>query len=76
MSPSNIGAFFDFDETLLDIESSRLGFRYLWERRLVSFGFILKILTANIFYKRHWISDEKMAMILMPMGIISRIYLC
>ena len=64
MSPSNIGAFFDFDETLLDIESSRLGFRYLWERRLVSFGFILKVLTANIFYKRHWISDEKMAMIL------------
>jgi len=64
MGPSNIAAFFDFDETLLDIESSRLGFRYLWERRLVSFGFILKVLTANIFYKRHWLSDEKMAMIL------------
>ena len=64
MSPSNIGAFFDFDETLLDIESSRLGFRYLWERRLVSLGFILKVLTANIFYKHHWLSDEKMAMIL------------
>ncbi len=64
MGPSNIAAFFDFDETLLDIESSRLGFRYLWERRLVSFGFILRVLTANIFYKRHWLSDEKMAIIL------------
>jgi len=64
MSPSNIGAFFDFDETLLDIESSRLGFRYLWDRRLVSFGFILKVLTLNFFYKRHWLSDEKMAMML------------
>ena len=64
MSPENIGAFFDFDETLLDIESSRLGFHYLWERRLVSPGFILKVLTANIFYKRHWLSDEKMAMIM------------
>jgi len=64
MSLSNIGAFFDFDETLLDIESSRLGFRYLWERRLVSIGFILKVLMANIFYQRHWISDEKMAKIL------------
>jgi len=64
MSPENIGAFFDFDETLLDIESSRLGFRYLWERRLVSFGFILKVLTLNFFYKRHWLSDEKMAMML------------
>ena len=64
MNPSNIGAFFDFDETLLDIESSRLGFRYLWERRLVSFGFILKVLTLNFFYKHHWLSDEKMAMML------------
>jgi phosphoserine phosphatase len=25
-----IGAFFDFDETLLDTESSRLGFKYLY----------------------------------------------
>ena len=64
MNPANIGAFFDFDETLLDIESSRLGIRYLWERRLVSFGFILKVLSANFFYKRHWLSDIKMAKIL------------
>jgi len=66
-TPNNmlsIGAFFDFDETLLDTESSRLGFKYLWERRLISRGFILKVLTAHFFYKRHWISDEKMAMIL------------
>ncbi len=59
MTSQNIVAvIFDFDETLLDIESSRLGFRYLWERRLVSFGFILKVLTLNYFYKRHWLSDE------------------
>jgi HAD superfamily hydrolase (TIGR01490 family) len=64
MSASGIGAFFDFDETLLDVESSRLGFNYLWERRLISRGFILKVLIANIFYKRHWLSDEKMAMML------------
>ncbi len=35
----SIGAFFDFDQTLLDTESSRLGFKYLWERRLISLGF-------------------------------------
>lgn len=64
MKPGNIGAFFDFDETLIDIESSRLGFRYLWQHRLVSFRFILKVLSANYFYKRHWLSDEKMARIL------------
>ena len=64
-SSKNIAAFFDFDETLLDIESSRLGFNYLWQRRLVSFGFILKVLTLSYFFKRHWISDEKMAGILL-----------
>ena len=62
---SSIGAFFDFDETLLETESSRLGFKYLWERRLVSLGFIAKVLVANFFYKRHWISDETIAAIML-----------
>ena len=61
----SVGAFFDFDETLLDTESSRLGFKYLWERRLVSIGFIAKVMAANYFYKRHWMSDEKMAAIML-----------
>jgi len=60
-----IGAFFDFDETLLETESSRLGFKYLWERRLVSRRFIFKVMVANFFYKRHWISDEKIAAIML-----------
>ncbi|MGD8294055.1 MAG: HAD family hydrolase [Desulfobacterales bacterium] len=64
MNSKSIAAFFDFDETLLDVESSRLGFRYLWQQRLVSFRFILKVLVANFIYRHHWISDEKMARIL------------
>ena len=59
MAMRRIGAFFDFDETLLDTASSRLGIRYLWERRLVSRGFILKALVAGFLYRRHWISDEQ-----------------
>jgi HAD superfamily hydrolase (TIGR01490 family) len=62
---SSIGAFFDFDQTLLDTESSRLGFKYLWERRLISLGFILKVMAANFFYKRHWMSDERIAAIML-----------
>jgi len=61
----SIGAFFDFDETLLDTESSRLGFKYLWERRMISLGFILKVMAANFFYKRHWMSDERIAAIML-----------
>ena len=59
-----IGAFFDFDETLLDTESSRLGIKHLWERRLVSPGFILKAFVAGTLYRRHLISDEQTAKIL------------
>ena len=60
-----IGAFFDFDETLLDTESSRLGIKYLWDRRLVSQAFILKAFVAGFLYKRHWITDEQTAKILL-----------
>jgi HAD superfamily hydrolase (TIGR01490 family) len=62
-----IGAFFDFDETLLDTESSRLGIKYLWERRLVSRAFILKAFVAGFLYKRHWITDEQTAKILLKL---------
>jgi HAD superfamily hydrolase (TIGR01490 family) len=58
---SSIGAFFDFDQTLLDTESSRLGFKYLWERRLISAGFLAKVMASNFLYKRHWMSDETIA---------------
>ena len=61
----SIGAFFDFDETLLSVESSRLGFKYLWEQRLISVGFLAKVLVANFFYKRHLMSDETIAAIML-----------
>jgi phosphoserine phosphatase len=60
MKPNNhIAAFFDFDETLLDVESGRLGIQWLWDRRLVPFGYILKILVANFLYQRRLLSDER-----------------
>ena len=65
MTNKQIGAFFDFDETLLDTESSRLGIKYLWDRRLVSRGFILKAFAAGILYRRHLITDEQTATILL-----------
>ena len=65
---NRIGAFFDFDKTLLETESAKLGFQYLWERRMISFGFLLKISIANFFYQRHLVSDEFMG------GIILKFY--
>jgi HAD superfamily hydrolase (TIGR01490 family) len=66
MNPKNhIAAFFDFDETLLEVESGRLGIQWLWDRRLVPFGYILKILVANFFYQRRLLSDERMVKIML-----------
>ena len=65
MSNKQIGAFFDFDETLLDTASSKLGIKYLWDRRLVSLTFIIKAYLAGQLYKRHIISDEQTSKILL-----------
>jgi HAD superfamily hydrolase (TIGR01490 family) len=64
MCAGSIAAFFDFDKTLIDVESPKLGIRYLWGRGQVSPLFILKIIIANILYKRNLISDESMAKVL------------
>ena len=60
-----IAAFFDFDETLLEVESSRVGIQYLYDEGHVNLWFIVKVLIANFFYKRNIISDETMARFLM-----------
>lgn len=62
---TGIAAFFDFDKTLLDTESSRLGIRYMRKQGAVSLGYILRVMAANFFYGLHWISDEQMAAVLL-----------
>ncbi len=63
--PGRIAAFFDFDETLIDVESSRLGIQWLMDRGLLPLSYILKILIANFFYQRHLLSDERIVKILL-----------
>ena len=66
MNPNrHIAAFFDFDETLLEVESGRLGIQWLRDRRLVPFGYIFKILVANFFYQRRLLSDERIVKIML-----------
>jgi HAD superfamily hydrolase (TIGR01490 family) len=60
-----VAAFFDFDETLLEVESGRLGIQWLRDRRLLPYGYILKILAANFFYQHRLLSDERMVRILL-----------
>ncbi len=65
MKHKSIGAFFDFDKTLLMVESPKLGIRYLWDAGMISFAYVMKILFANFFYERNFISDETMAKLLL-----------
>ena len=59
-----VGAFFDFDRTLIDVDSPSLGIRYLWEKGLISLPYIIKVMAFNVFYQRHLISDDVMARVL------------
>ena len=67
MGKTAVGAFFDFDKTLLETESAKLGLKYLWDRGLLSIWFLTKVLVANFFYQRHLVSDELVAKIILKL---------
>lgn len=65
-------AFFDFDKTLLDCETSALMIPYMRKKRSLFFarhpvrlGYLVRLLSANELYKRHLYADEKMAALLL-----------
>jgi putative phosphoserine phosphatase/1-acylglycerol-3-phosphate O-acyltransferase len=63
--PMQTGAFFDFDKTLIDVESGRVGFKYLYKIKEIRLSFLLKVAVTNFFYERDWISDTQMARIML-----------
>jgi len=64
MNNAEVAAFFDFDKTLLEVESAKLGIKFMWDMRQISLWYIAKVLAANIFYQRHLFSDMAMARLL------------
>lgn len=64
-SGRQIGAFFDFDKTLIDVESGRVGFKYLYAIKEIRLSFLLKVAIVNFLYERDWISDVRMARIML-----------
>ena len=61
----HIGAFFDFDLTLIKVESGRVGFKYLYQIKEIRFLFLLKVALVNYFYQRDWVSDMQMARVML-----------
>lgn len=64
-SGQQIGAFFDFDKTLIDVESGRVGFKYLYTIKEIRLSFLLKVAATNFLYERNWISDTQMARVML-----------
>jgi len=70
--PGRAAAFFDFDKTLLDSETTALMIPYMRKKRHIFFtrhpirpSYLIRLLLANELYKRHLYSDEKMAVLLL-----------
>jgi|FLOH01.1.fsa_nt_gi HAD superfamily hydrolase (TIGR01490 family) len=57
----NIVAFFDFDETLLKVNSAHIGFKILNKLGLLTTRFKIKIYFIGFLRHFHWISEETMA---------------
>ncbi len=60
-SKSNIAAFFDFDETLVSVNSSKIGFKWLYDHGMLSKLFIIKVMIAVFLNRRNIISEKQMA---------------
>ena len=60
-SKSNIAAFFDFDETIIDINSSKVGFKWLYKNKMLSIWYIIKVFITGLLYEVNLISEKRMA---------------
>ncbi len=58
---SNIAAFFDFDETLVSVNSSKIGFEWLYEHGMLSKIFIFKVMISVFLNRKNIISEKRMA---------------
>jgi len=56
-----IVAFFDFDDTIIDSNSSKIGFKWLYDNKLITRGFLFKTVALGLLYKFRIISDQTMA---------------
>lgn len=54
-------AFFDFDETLIDTNSSKIGFRWLYDNDLLSKRFLAKSIITGTLYNIGLLSQKRMA---------------
>jgi HAD superfamily hydrolase (TIGR01490 family) len=65
MTSTAIAAFFDFDQTLLEVESGHMGIRMLRQKKMLPAGYFLKVWFANCLYQWQLLSEAGMARVLL-----------
>ncbi|MBN2178359.1 MAG: HAD-IB family hydrolase [Deltaproteobacteria bacterium] len=65
MRSKRIAAFFDFDKTLIEVESGRMAMKWMWDRRMILPGYMLKVLAARILNKLNLLSEERLIEIML-----------
>ena len=71
---SNIAAFFDFDETLVSVNSSKIGFKWLYAHGMLSKIFILKVMIAVLLNRKNIISEKHLEFYFKYMDLPEEIY--
>ncbi len=65
MGRERVAAFFDFDRTLVEVESGKIGMEWLRKHDMLPPGFLILVFLAGFLYKMRFISDERMVRILL-----------
>jgi len=65
MGSKKVAAFFDFDKTLVEVESGRMAFMWMWNQRMILPGYMLKVLAARILNKLNVLSEERLIEIML-----------
>ncbi|HOO89683.1 MAG TPA: HAD family hydrolase [Syntrophales bacterium] len=65
MNTTKVAAFFDFDQTLVEVETGRMAMQWMRDNRMILPGFMLKVLIANVLYKLGILSEERMLRVML-----------
>ena len=61
MKKNNVAAFFDFDETLVEVNSASMGLKWLYDHNMLAKWYIFKMLVTKFLYDRHLVTENFMA---------------
>jgi len=65
MVRDRVAAFFDFDRTLIEAESGRIGMEWLRRHGMLSARFLLRVIGFSYLYRMRLISNERMVRVML-----------